>query len=247
MKIKLRADSIEVEGYVNAVERNSKPLWSKVGRFIERIRAGAFNRALKRNNNVEIRLNHDPNRVLGSTREGNLELHEDNIGLHARATITDPEVIEKARAGKLTGWSFGFMDRAVERSMEKGMLMREVEDLDLREVSILDDRKRPAYSGTLINARSEEDIEYIHYRDEDFVDNVEVEEEKPEEPATENEEEASERSEDAGESKESVEQPTSQESTENPVDKPVENPVEKPDKIDYSKYRNMINEMRKEN
>lgn len=242
MKIKLRADSVEIEGYVNAVERNSKPLWSTIGRFIERIRAGAFGRALKRNDDVQIRLNHDPNRILGSTRQGNLELHEDSIGLHARAVITDPEVIEKARSGKLTGWSFGFMDRKVERSMEKGMLMREVEDLDLKEVSILDDRKRPAYSGTLIYARSENDGEDVHYRDVDFEDKVDVEEE----PKSEEQVEEATRSEDGGENQ-VVEEPKSQESTENPVDKPVENPVEKPDKIDYSKYRNMINEMRKEN
>lgn len=53
-------------------------------------------------------LNHDNSRELGSTRDGNLELHEDNIGLRAIATITDADVIEKARKGELRGWSFGF-------------------------------------------------------------------------------------------------------------------------------------------
>ena len=111
MKVNIREDSVEIEGYVNAIERNSKPLFSRVGQFIERICKGAFKKALRRNDDVKILLNHDWNRELGSTKKGNLELEEDNIGLKARATITDPEVIEKARNGDLVGWSFGFTDR----------------------------------------------------------------------------------------------------------------------------------------
>ena len=58
MQIRIRADSVEIDGYVNAVERNSKPLWSRMGQFVERICAGAFAKALERNDNVEILLNH---------------------------------------------------------------------------------------------------------------------------------------------------------------------------------------------
>ena len=42
MKIQIRADSVVIEGYVNAVERPSKPLISRFGQFIEKICAGAF-------------------------------------------------------------------------------------------------------------------------------------------------------------------------------------------------------------
>ena len=94
MQIIVRNESVEIEGYVNAVERKSKPLMSRMGQFIERICKGAFKKALERNDNVRILLNHDWNRVLGGTKEGNLELTEDNIGLHARAIISDPEVVE---------------------------------------------------------------------------------------------------------------------------------------------------------
>ena len=168
MKVNIRADKVEIEGYVNAIERDSKPLWSRVGQFIERICKGAFKKALRRNDDVHILLNHDWNRDLGSTKAGNLELEEDNIGLKARATITDPEVIQKARAGELVGWSFGFSDRDVENSIVRGMPHRAVKDLDLVEVSILDKRKKPAYEGTLITARSEEEV--LHFRGEDFID-----------------------------------------------------------------------------
>ena len=159
MKIQIRADSVTIEGYVNAVERPSKPLLSRFGQFIEKICAGAFGRALERNKDVRIFLNHDPARDLGGTGTGELELEEDNIGLHARATITDPDVIKDARNGNLVGWSFGFEDRAVDitKDGETGLPFRMVKDLNLYEVSLLNREKIPAYNGTLVNVRSEDD------------------------------------------------------------------------------------------
>ena len=187
MQIKIRADSVEITGYVNSIERNSKPLWSRMGRFIERIAKGAFSRALKRNNNVRILLNHDWNRDLGGQKDGNLELCEDAIGLKARAVITDKEVIDKARRGDLVGWSFGFSDVDVESQLENGMPTRYVRDLELYEVSILDKTKTPAYDGTLVSVRSDEDC---HYFGDTFEDEIEVRElEEVEEPEVEEAEE----------------------------------------------------------
>ena len=138
MRINIRADdSVEIEGYVNAVERLSKPLNSRLGQFLERICKGAFAKALKRNDNVRILLNHDWTRDLGGTGDGNLELTEDAIGLHARAIITDKEVVNEARRGDLVGWSFGFQDRDVEETQERGLPVRNVKDLDLAEVSLI--------------------------------------------------------------------------------------------------------------
>ena len=178
MRINIRADSVEIEGYVNAVERKSKILNSRIGRFIERIRAGAFAKALQRNDDVKILLNHDPERVLGSQKQGNLELHEDAIGLHARAIITDEDVCNKARAGDLVGWSFGFTDTddGVERSVdsETNLPVRNVSDLNLEEVSILDRSKTPAYDGTLVSVRADgTDV----YHGEAFLDDITVTEE----------------------------------------------------------------------
>lgn len=178
MDINIRADSVTIEGYVNAVERNSKPLTSRMGKFIERIRKGAFSNALKRNDDVHVLLNHDWNRDLGSTKRGNLELKEDNIGLHARFTTDDPEVIDDARKGNLVGWSFGFADvpNGIERSYEDGMPVRTVKDMLLREVSILNRKKVPAYDGTLIMARSDEDVDFFA---DDFLDEINVREDEP--------------------------------------------------------------------
>ena len=52
MEIRIREDAVEIQGYVNAIERKSKPLWSRIGQFVERICKGAFKRALERNDNV---------------------------------------------------------------------------------------------------------------------------------------------------------------------------------------------------
>ena len=150
MRVTIRADSVEIEGYVNSVERLSKPLWSSLGYFFERVCAGAFGKALKRAKDVKILLNHDPKRELGSISQGNLELSEDAIGLKARATITDADVVAKAKRGDLVGWSFGFYDRVIEQGIEQGLPLRMIRDMDLEEVSLLDKSKTPAYDGTLV-------------------------------------------------------------------------------------------------
>lgn len=228
MKLEIRDDSVTIEGYVNAIERNSKPIQSRLGRFIERICKGAFFDALKRNDDVHVLLNHDPERDLGSTKQGNLELAEDNIGLHARAVIRDPEVIDDARKNNLVGWSFGFYDLDVDDSgTEDGMPLRKVRALDLREVSILNRKKSPAYDGTLIMARSDNDFQFIG---EDYIDEVEcndLTEEADDESA--NEEQAEERS-------------ASEEQPKQDNEHPEANKV-----IDYSEYEEMIREMKGEN
>ena len=228
MEIRVKEDSVEITGYVNAIERDSKPLLSRVGQFIERICKGAFKKALKRNDDVHILLNHNWDRDLGSTKKGNLELEEDNIGLKARATITDPEVIQKARNGELVGWSFGFQDREVENSIERGMPHRAVKDLDLAEVSILDKSKRPAYDGTLIMARDDESE--MHFRGEDFIDEVSIRDETHNETQSivQNDEKKEE---------------NAQSIVQNEAEPKQQNVVED---IDYSKYENMLKEMKEE-
>ena len=160
MKIEVRNDSVVISGYVNAVERWSKPLRGNLRgvmqRFVEKIKAGTFKTALKRNDNVKVLLNHNHDRELANTKDGTAILEEDNIGLRAEVTITDPEVVEKARNNKLVGWSFGFSSNSDEVSQKATIATRTVTDMDLVEVSILDDTKSPAYYGTSIETRSDD-------------------------------------------------------------------------------------------
>ncbi len=222
MQIRVKEDTVEIEGYVNAIERNSKPLLSRSGKFVERICKGAFQRAITRNDDIHILLNHNWDRDLGSTKQGNLELKEDNIGLHARATITDKEVAEKACNGDLIGWSFGFYDiepEGVQRRVIDGMETRLVKDLDLSEVSILDRTKSPAYEGTLINTRSEKQERYL--KGEDFIDEVTL----------------------------TIIPQETQEVRSIPKEETIETkttPVVEEKQIDYSKYENLIKELKGE-
>lgn len=147
---------------------------NKTGRyFLETIKQGAFQRAIDRAEKIDILLDHNETRNLGDTNS-NLTLKEDEIGLKAHAVITDPEVIEKAKEQRLRGWSFGFSNPVEVRSEADGMLYRDVTDLTLHEVSIIDDKMTPAYKTTSIEARAEgvelelraEDSEFEYLYDE---------------------------------------------------------------------------------
>ena len=269
MKVEVREDSVHISGYVNAVERLSKPISMKsngvVRTFLERIKAGVFRSALKRNGNVLVLLNHDQNRMLASTEDGNAILDEDNIGLRADITITDKEVVQKAREGKLSGWSFGFIVNDDEETSERNnpYPIRTVTDMELLEVSILDDTKSPAYYGTSIETR-EGGAKAVEIRTEDFVGEsnepkISIEELaemvaskviealKVEEKAEETPEETPE--------EEQTEEPVTEEQTEEPVeeDKPEENnesqEAEKPEEeeraIDYSSFESRFAKLSK--
>ncbi len=173
MRIEIRNDSVLLDGYVNAVARDSRPMLDEHGeKFVEQIVPKTFQRALEKNEDIFCLLNHEPMRVLGSTKEGNIELFEDNIGLRAICKITDSEVIEKAKNNKLRGWSFGFEAlKEHEEKLNDNLKRRFVDDMNLLEVSIIDDRKVPFYVGTSIETRSDKNSK-IEYRGEDFVPKI---------------------------------------------------------------------------
>lgn len=153
MQIEIRADNTAlITGYVNVAGRESRVLRDASGPFVEVVQPGTFQRALEKNP-VGLMFNH--RQALGST-EDVLELKEDNIGLYARALVHDSDIVEKAKAGQLTGWSFGFfVDKDEWKTKEDGMRLRTLEDIDLAEVSILD--MTPAYIATSIEMRGEKE------------------------------------------------------------------------------------------
>ena len=185
MEITIRADSVEITGYVNVIERASKILRSRTGNFIERIKKGAFKRAIEKNGNIRALLNHDDRHDLGGTNDGSLELREDSVGLHARLITRDAETIQKARNRELVGWSFGFFDvpDGVTEGVEDGVKLRNVKDLDLREVSVLDNTRNPAYEGTLLEVRDDAVCLYGETVEDELI----VREEQPEEKEPEKE------------------------------------------------------------
>lgn len=180
MRVEVRNNKIIIDGYVNAVERASKVLYDTRGEFIEKIRSGVFQKALERAENVDVLLDHEYDRKLADTKSGKAKLYEDNIGLRAIVEIEDAEVIKKAKENKLRGWSFGFFCNKEDRKTnEDGIEERIVRDLDLLEVSIIDDKKYPAYIGTSIEMRDDK-VKVIEYRTERFSE-IEIRDE-PEQP-----------------------------------------------------------------
>jgi len=172
MRIEIRSDSVVLDGYVNVCARDSRELSSPQGPFIEQIMPKTFERALQKADSVDLLFNHNPSRKLGSTKEGNLELREDNIGLRATATVYDKEVMEKAEKGELRGWSFSFS--ALQDLWEKrsdGKNQRSVKEIELYEVSVLD--IQPAYFATSIEKRGENGNTLTESRTEDFEAKVE--------------------------------------------------------------------------
>ena len=168
MRVEIRSDHVLLDGYVNAVGRDSRVIPDRRGGFVEQVTPGAFAKALGRGRPVELKLNHE--RVIGSTATGEIELREDNIGLRAIAKITDAAVIEKARKKQLRGWSFGFrkpVDRWEERTGEPPR--RYLDDLDLREVTLVDETKIPAYPATSVELRDGSENEITEYRVSDDV------------------------------------------------------------------------------
>ena len=180
MKIEIRDNSIRIEGYVNAICRDSRVLPSPRGRFVEQIKEKVWERALEKAEDVKLLFNHKENRQLGSLVQGNLELFEDAIGLRAICIIDDEEVIQKAKDGKLTGWSFGFIaQKDAWEDFKEGIQRRFIEELDLIEVSILD--KTPAYIGTSIEQRGEETVISELRNDEFTAEIVDLTTKEPEE------------------------------------------------------------------
>ena len=148
MRAELRADGLHISGYVNVPGRQSRPVVTPHGRVIEIIEQRAFAKAIERAGNIQMLLDHDHSRVLAETDTGTLSVKEDAVGLRAESVVTDPEVIDGARAGKLKGWSFNIRNpKDVLEVRAEGLPIRHITDLDMDEITLVMN-KVPVYSST---------------------------------------------------------------------------------------------------
>jgi HK97 family phage prohead protease len=139
-----------------------------LGGFNEIIAPGTFDRAVKENQDVKMLINHDPNQIVGRNGK-NLELTSDKTGLKFRVTLPNTQVAndlhENVRNGIMEQCSFGFVtkgdrwmdardggfkDVQYEGVEDKQALVRELNDVDLRDVSVV---TSPAYPSTEVKAR----------------------------------------------------------------------------------------------
>lgn len=140
-----------------------------LGGFNEIIAPGTFDRAVKENQDVKMLINHDPNQIVGRNGK-NLELTSDKTGLKFRVTLPNTQVAndlhENVRNGIMEQCSFGFVTKG-DRWMDardggfadvqyqgvedKQAIVRELNDVDLKDVSVV---TSPAYPQTDVKARA---------------------------------------------------------------------------------------------
>lgn len=149
------SDKTMLTGY--AAKFNS---FTDLGWFKERIKSSAFDDVL--DNDVRCLKNHDPNLIIGRTKNKTLRLKTNSVGLQFENDMPDTQtgrdVLEEVRSGLLSGCSFAFTvaeddwkyfddDRPAERTIVKiGQLF------DVGPVTY------PAYPDTTVAARSLEAV-----------------------------------------------------------------------------------------
>ena len=150
-------DKRTLEGYASVFG-----VAADLGRFSETIERGAFTRALDEQQDVRALVDPDSGRVIGRTKNGTLELREDNRGLFTRIELPDTQdgrdISTLIARGDLDAMSFGFTVKRDRWEQSDDKQMRYIEDVDLFDVSVV---AYPAYPDTSVALRSmpENDLE----------------------------------------------------------------------------------------
>jgi HK97 family phage prohead protease len=117
-----------------------------LGGFTEIIAPEAVDRSLGAD--VRALVDHDSSKIIGRTRAGTLALRKTSRGLQVEIdppnTSYARDILESVSRGDVTGMSFGFRVLSDEWRMEDGMPLREVQDMDISEVSVVTFPSYPA-------------------------------------------------------------------------------------------------------
>lgn len=146
-------DGLRFSGYAAKFGRWSEDL----GGFRETIAPGAFADSAA-TDDVRCLVNHNPDRVLGRTRSGTLQLNEDAEGLRFEVDAPDVgwarDLRESVRRGDINQCSFGF--EMLEESWRWAENRGELDERTLRKVRLLDVSivTYPAYTDTQVSVRS---------------------------------------------------------------------------------------------
>lgn len=154
-----RAGSSLIAGYSAVFYSGStKSEYRLADDILERIRPGAFDRAIAEKHDARALFNHDANNLLGRVSSGTCRLTVDSVGLRYEVTVNpnDPDharVLAKIKRGDLTGSSFAF--RPIKTAWEdKGdVSIRWIEDLVLYDVGPV---VYPAYEAATTGLRDDE-------------------------------------------------------------------------------------------
>jgi HK97 family phage prohead protease len=125
--------------------------------IVERIRPGAFDRAIVERHDARGLFNHDPDNLLGRVSSGTCRLSVDAIGMKYEIAVdlNDPDhqrVVAKIRRGDLTGSSFAFQPIKVTWEEKDGQSIRWLDDIQLFDVGPV---TYPAYGASSTGLRDE--------------------------------------------------------------------------------------------
>lgn len=161
---------MKVSGYVNKNGSVSEVLSEDNQIFQETILPQAFTEALNQGQEICFYLEHDPNQILATTKNGSLSLNQDNVGLHMQATIVPTSDGNNAytliKSGIISNMSFGFFVLDDIWNYDTEVPLRTVTELDLLEVSAV---KNPAYTSSEINARSKNSDKKVNIRGLSYI------------------------------------------------------------------------------
>lgn len=147
---------MQVSGY--AARYNSRWDDASTKRFgwVEQIKSGAFDRAVRERQDCKLTVNHDPSLLLGRTKSGTLRLESDTRGLRITCDLPDTQTARDyfalVKRGDLSQMSFAFVPKKDRWYKENGLMCRDIEDVDLEDVSIV---TYPAYADTEVNSINE--------------------------------------------------------------------------------------------
>lgn len=146
-----------VQGYGAVFFRDDNPgteYWL-FNDLVERVGRGAFDRALRDNDDVRALFNHDVNQIMGRSSAGTLRLSVDQVGLRYEFDLPDsPNGQNLAHALErkdVTGSSFSFDILRVEYREEDDFFVREMLDVRLFDVGPV---TFPAYTAATAGLRS---------------------------------------------------------------------------------------------
>lgn len=158
LKVELReaeGQTTKIVGYTAVFNQEIRyDTW--FGSFKEKISKNAFSRALEEKHDVRALRNHEPDNLLGRTKNGTLTMRADDNGLFVEITPGDTTIgkdtIEMIKRGDLSGMSFAFV--VTGESWKEGKDgepdMRTITDLDLYDVGPV---TYPAYDETTAGLR----------------------------------------------------------------------------------------------
>jgi len=148
-------EPLKIIGYAARFNELSEEMWG----MREKIAPGAFTEAIGKSD-VRALWNHDPNYVLGRTKNGTLQIREDEQGLFYEVTPPDAQwardLVESIKRGDVDQSSFAFTVEAQEWDERSDPITRTI--VKVKELFDVSPVTYPAYPTATSGVRSLKDV-----------------------------------------------------------------------------------------